>query len=199
MTATIAPCRLCAGRKPGHRLRLCAVLLARDVRRASGPALVPYDPLASDTAQALTGPSAAHWFGTDQLGRDIFSPRRRRDPARSRHRGGLGGAGLRHRHARRARRRLFRRLDRPHRRPRGRHDHGVSAVRAGDGHRRRARQQRRQHRLSRPRSSICRSMHGSPAPRPMSGAMPALSRRRGCAATARGGSCSAQFCRTSCR
>ena len=38
-----------------------------------GPALVPYDPLASDTAMALTGPSAAHWFGTDQLGRDIFS------------------------------------------------------------------------------------------------------------------------------
>jgi len=38
-----------------------------------GPALVPYDPLASDTAQALHAPSAAHWFGTDQLGRDIFS------------------------------------------------------------------------------------------------------------------------------
>ena len=40
---------------------------------ALGPALAPYDPLASDTAAALTGPSAAHWFGTDQLGRDIFS------------------------------------------------------------------------------------------------------------------------------
>ena len=38
-----------------------------------GPSLAPYDPLASDTAVALTGPSAAHWFGTDQLGRDIFS------------------------------------------------------------------------------------------------------------------------------
>jgi peptide/nickel transport system permease protein len=38
-----------------------------------GPAAAPYDPLASDTARALTGPSAAHWFGTDQLGRDIFS------------------------------------------------------------------------------------------------------------------------------
>jgi len=45
-------------------LVLCAVL---------GPALVPYDPLASDTARALSPPSAAHWFGTDQLGRDIFS------------------------------------------------------------------------------------------------------------------------------
>jgi peptide/nickel transport system permease protein len=40
---------------------------------AIGPAIAPYDPLASDTAQALKGPSAAHWFGTDQLGRDILS------------------------------------------------------------------------------------------------------------------------------
>jgi peptide/nickel transport system permease protein len=38
-----------------------------------GPYIVPYDPLASDTAKALTAPSASHWFGTDQLGRDIFS------------------------------------------------------------------------------------------------------------------------------
>jgi peptide/nickel transport system permease protein len=40
---------------------------------ALGPYLVPYDPLASDTAAALTGPSRAHWFGTDQLGRDVLS------------------------------------------------------------------------------------------------------------------------------
>jgi len=38
-----------------------------------GPSIVPYDPLASNTASALKPPSAAHWFGTDQLGRDIFS------------------------------------------------------------------------------------------------------------------------------
>lgn len=38
-----------------------------------GPALVPYDPLASDGSAALQPPSAAHWFGTDALGRDIFS------------------------------------------------------------------------------------------------------------------------------
>src|ERR1700726_1981708 len=38
-----------------------------------GPYVVPYDPLASDTAAALKSPSASHWFGTDQLGRDIFS------------------------------------------------------------------------------------------------------------------------------
>src|SRR6202047_2308000 len=38
-----------------------------------GPYVVPHDPLASDTAAALKPPSLAHWFGTDQLGRDIFS------------------------------------------------------------------------------------------------------------------------------
>jgi len=38
-----------------------------------GPWLVPYDPLASNTAVALKPPSVAHWFGTDQLGRDILS------------------------------------------------------------------------------------------------------------------------------
>jgi peptide/nickel transport system permease protein len=38
-----------------------------------GPWLVPYDPLASNTNRALNAPSWQHWFGTDQLGRDLFS------------------------------------------------------------------------------------------------------------------------------
>jgi len=38
-----------------------------------GPALVPYDPLATDARDALSPPSSAHWFGTDHVGRDIFS------------------------------------------------------------------------------------------------------------------------------
>jgi peptide/nickel transport system permease protein len=38
-----------------------------------GPYIVPYDPLASNSTATLQAPSAAHWFGTDQLGRDIFS------------------------------------------------------------------------------------------------------------------------------
>ena len=38
-----------------------------------GPSLAPYNPIASDVSVALRAPSAAHWFGTDQLGRDIFS------------------------------------------------------------------------------------------------------------------------------
>jgi peptide/nickel transport system permease protein len=38
-----------------------------------GPRLVPLDPFATDLLHELVPPSAAHWFGTDQLGRDIFS------------------------------------------------------------------------------------------------------------------------------
>jgi peptide/nickel transport system permease protein len=37
------------------------------------PWLVPYDPIASDVQLALQPPSAAHWAGTDQLGRDLLS------------------------------------------------------------------------------------------------------------------------------
>jgi peptide/nickel transport system permease protein len=39
----------------------------------AGPALAPHDPLATNTAVALQPPSVSNWFGTDQLGRDIFS------------------------------------------------------------------------------------------------------------------------------
>ena len=37
------------------------------------PWLTPYDPVASDVSVALQPPSAAHWAGTDQLGRDVLS------------------------------------------------------------------------------------------------------------------------------
>ncbi|AWN47473.1 peptide ABC transporter permease [Methylobacterium terrae] len=37
------------------------------------PWLTPYDPVASDVSSALLPPSAAHWAGTDQLGRDVLS------------------------------------------------------------------------------------------------------------------------------
>ncbi|MBO0333143.1 ABC transporter permease [Sneathiella sp. CAU 1612] len=38
-----------------------------------GPSIVPYDPMASNASQSLKAPSWDHWFGTDQLGRDVFS------------------------------------------------------------------------------------------------------------------------------
>ncbi len=38
-----------------------------------GPALLTQNPYKDDLMNALAPPSAAHWFGTDQIGRDIFS------------------------------------------------------------------------------------------------------------------------------
>lgn len=38
-----------------------------------GPAIAPYDPYASDAAHAMSPPSWRHLFGTDNLGRDVFS------------------------------------------------------------------------------------------------------------------------------
>lgn len=35
--------------------------------------IAPYDPIKLDIRAKLQGPTAAHWLGTDQLGRDVFS------------------------------------------------------------------------------------------------------------------------------
>jgi peptide/nickel transport system permease protein len=37
------------------------------------PWLTPYDPMALKILDRLQSPRAAHWFGTDELGRDVFS------------------------------------------------------------------------------------------------------------------------------
>ncbi|MBW9090930.1 ABC transporter permease [Rhizobium wenxiniae] len=37
------------------------------------PLLATHDPAAQDLANRLAAPSALHWFGTDELGRDIYS------------------------------------------------------------------------------------------------------------------------------
>jgi peptide/nickel transport system permease protein len=50
-----------------------ALLVLIVIAAVFGPWLVPHDPLASNTAVALKPPSLRHWFGTDQLGRDVFS------------------------------------------------------------------------------------------------------------------------------
>ena len=36
-------------------------------------AIAPYEPLAQNIVDRLQGPSSSYWFGTDQLGRDVFS------------------------------------------------------------------------------------------------------------------------------
>jgi len=40
---------------------------------ALAPWIIPYDPSEQDYSVILEGPSAAHWLGTDYLGRDILS------------------------------------------------------------------------------------------------------------------------------
>ncbi len=53
---------------------IAAVLFAGFAAMAIlGPSIAPHDPLSSDTMRALQGPNWYHWFGTDQLGRDILS------------------------------------------------------------------------------------------------------------------------------
>lgn len=49
------------------------LLVLFSVMAIFAPLLAPYDPAAIDLTHRLAGPSALHWFGTDQLGRDIFS------------------------------------------------------------------------------------------------------------------------------
>jgi peptide/nickel transport system permease protein len=72
MSATLRHARYVLGENPVTAIAFALfVLLA--LLALIGPALAPYDPLASDTASALQAPSARHWFGTDQLGRDILS------------------------------------------------------------------------------------------------------------------------------
>ncbi|WP_313527673.1 ABC transporter permease [Shinella sp.] len=43
------------------------------VTALTASAIAPYDPDAIDIMNMLSPPSAAHWFGTDQVGRDVFS------------------------------------------------------------------------------------------------------------------------------
>lgn len=64
--------------RPSVRPPLNAVLGIAFVSLMGAVALVsliytPYDPLALDFNARLTPPSAAHWFGTDEFGRDILS------------------------------------------------------------------------------------------------------------------------------
>jgi len=50
-----------------------AIILFWTACAVFGPQLVPHDPYATNILNALAPPSATHWFGADQLGRDVFS------------------------------------------------------------------------------------------------------------------------------
>lgn len=79
-TPTIAP----GGGRTMERVRLLLrsrsglagliiVVLLAVLSLVSAFGLLPFDPLAQDPPSRLQPPSAVHWFGTDQFGRDVFS------------------------------------------------------------------------------------------------------------------------------
>jgi peptide/nickel transport system permease protein len=72
LAATLRHAHYIIGENPvtGLAFTLFAAIV---VAAALGPLIAPYDPLMSDTKAGLQQPSLAHWFGTDQLGRDVLS------------------------------------------------------------------------------------------------------------------------------
>lgn len=51
----------------------CGIVILLFVVSLLAPMLAPYDPGAIDLKNVLAPPSGEHWFGTDQLGRDVLS------------------------------------------------------------------------------------------------------------------------------
>jgi peptide/nickel transport system permease protein len=72
LAATVRHARYVIGENPVTGLAFALFVLIVLVAFI-GPYVVPIDPLASNTVEALKAPSLRNWFGTDQLGRDIFS------------------------------------------------------------------------------------------------------------------------------
>ncbi|HSJ28441.1 MAG TPA: ABC transporter permease [Acidimicrobiia bacterium] len=50
-----------------------SIIIVLSVLAMLAPVLSPYDPFALDPLQRFLAPSADHWFGTDELGRDIWT------------------------------------------------------------------------------------------------------------------------------
>ncbi len=72
MAAWFCQFREAVGQRPGIACS-GALLMGLLLLAVVGPVVVPYHPLMGDVAQALQSPSQAHWFGTDQWGRDVLS------------------------------------------------------------------------------------------------------------------------------
>ncbi|HAS32664.1 MAG: ABC transporter permease [Microbacterium sp.] len=81
MSAPVAPVSAASARLSAWRLLasnpltvISAVILAIvAIVAVAGPWIAPYGINDIDVASQLQPPSAAHWFGTDELGRDVFS------------------------------------------------------------------------------------------------------------------------------
>ena len=63
---------LCQNKPAMVSLFIIALLVVVAIVTAVAPGILPYDPYAQDLSASFEPPSAAHWFGTDQQGRDIF-------------------------------------------------------------------------------------------------------------------------------
>ena len=50
-----------------------AIVLVAVLAALVGPVLMPFDPADQELALRLEGPTGQHWFGLDELGRDIFA------------------------------------------------------------------------------------------------------------------------------
>jgi len=50
-----------------------AVMLIMVALAVFAPMMAPYDPITPDYASVRKAPSAVHWFGTDEIGRDVLS------------------------------------------------------------------------------------------------------------------------------
>ena len=59
-------------RRPAAAVAL-AIIVAFVVMAVAASLVAPYDPIATNFAAVRKAPSAAHWFGTDDIGRDVLS------------------------------------------------------------------------------------------------------------------------------
>lgn len=62
-----------AGKRSHLTIAGLAIVLALIFTAIFAPMLAPHDPLQMDLRNRLQAPSASHWMGTDELGRDILS------------------------------------------------------------------------------------------------------------------------------
>lgn len=72
--APITPEILLSSRRTTVSMTVAIVILGGWLCLAlAAPLVAPYDPDAVDIMNMLSPPGAEHWFGTDQVGRDVFS------------------------------------------------------------------------------------------------------------------------------
>ena len=74
-TRALSPGRRTATRFMSHRLAMigAVILFFMAICAIFAPLLAPYDPNAINLVHISEGPSSVHWFGTDNVGRDILS------------------------------------------------------------------------------------------------------------------------------